>query len=62
MTTQQLEDLIKRAATAYYAGNPIMSDVQFDRYVAWLEALNPNSEVLKKTGWGYTLIVCPAIK
>lgn len=54
MTTQQLEDLIKRAATAYYAGNPIMSDVQFDRYVAWLEALNPNSEVLKKTGWGYT--------
>lgn len=54
MTTQQLEDLIKRAATAYYAGNAIMSDVQFDRYVAWLEALNPNSDVLKKTGWGYS--------
>lgn len=62
MTVQQLEDLIKRAATAYYAGSPIMSDVQFDRYVAWLEALDPKSEVLKKTGWGYSPDTVPGDK
>ena len=62
MTVDQLEEIIKNAAQAYYAGQPIMSDMQFDRYVAWLQAANPNSEVLNKTGWGYDPKTAPGDK
>ena len=54
MTKHELENLIQKAAQAYYSGEPIMSDRRFDQYVEWLRAIDPNSEVLKKTGWGYT--------
>ena len=52
MTIDQLENIVKDAATAYYSGQPIMSDNQFDRYVDWLRAVKPDSSVLI-TGWGY---------
>ena len=54
MTKHELENLIQRAAQSYYSGNAIMSDKRFDRYVEWLRAIDPDSEILKKTGWGYT--------
>ena len=53
MNKQELENLIQEAAQAYYSGNPIMSDKRFDQYVEWLRAIDQNSSVLHKTGWGY---------
>ena len=54
MTSEQLEKLITEAATAYYSGQPIMSDKKFDDYVQYLKMINPDSSVLKTTGWGYS--------
>ena len=70
MTVKDLENLIKRAATIYYSGqwegvtydNPIMSDAQFDQYVAWLRSIAPDSPVLQKTGWGYDPATLPGQK
>lgn len=54
MTAEQLETLVKQASEAYYSGQPIMSDSKFDQYVMWLKATKPDSEVLRKTGFGYS--------
>ena len=70
MTVKDLENLIRRAASIYYAGewegvkydNPIMSDAQFDQYVAWLRSIAPDSPVLQKTGWGYDPNTVPGDK
>lgn len=61
MTLKELKLLIRKAATIYYTGewegqkydNPIMSDAQFDQYVAWLRSLDPSAAEVNKTGWGY---------
>lgn len=53
MNAQELEQLIVRASQAYYEGHPIMSDARFDQYVVYLRSINPHSEVLNRTGWGY---------
>lgn len=46
----ELEKIIKEAQEAYYEGNPVMSDSEFDDL--WDELLNsyPNSELLKNVG------------
>jgi NAD-dependent DNA ligase len=52
-----MEDLIKRiteAATAYYEGDPIMSDDQFDLLVEELRSVDPSNKLLSTPGWGYT--------
>lgn len=69
MTLGELEEIIRKAASIYYSGEykgvkydkPIMTDKQFDQYVAWLKATNPNSEVLT-TGWGYDPKTVPGDK
>ena len=53
MNKAELENLIAHAAQMYYSGQPIMSDTKFDHYIEWLRAVDPDSEVLQKTGWGY---------
>ena len=53
MTIQELENKIRLAAQSYYEGKPIMSDKDFDAYIAYLKAANPDSEILTATGWGY---------
>ena len=49
---QELEKLIPYYAENYYSGNELISDQEFDKLTEELEELNPNSEILKKTGWG----------
>lgn len=52
---ENLIDLKKKiidAATAYYSGNPIMSDEHFDELVKDLETIAPNDALLSKVGWG----------
>lgn len=50
----QLESLIPKYAKSYYSGESEVSDEYFDSLVDELRALSPESEVLKKTGWGYS--------
>ena len=49
---ENLETQIAYYATKYYAGEPEISDEQFDALVDKLRSLNPRSKVLK-TGWGF---------
>lgn len=52
-----LEVRIKNAAQKYYTdGSSDLTDAEFDKLVDQLREENPNSEVLKKTGWGYSVI------
>lgn len=53
MTIGQLEQKIIDAAQAYYSGNPIISDREFDGMIDYLRAVNPTSEILTTVGWGY---------
>lgn len=49
----QLESLIPMYAESYYSGQSEVSDEYFDALVDELRTLKPDSEVLKKTGWGF---------
>lgn len=51
---KELESLITKYATSYYSGESDVSDEYFDSLVDELRTLNPDSEVLKKTGWGFS--------
>ena len=55
MDKETLESQILYYATKYYAGNPEISDDQFDMLVDNLRKLDPNSKVLN-TGWGFEVI------
>ena len=46
---------IVEAAEAYYLGEPIISDEEFDALVEELRALNPNHPVLTQVGWGISV-------
>lgn len=52
-TIEELENLIVKAATAYYEGHPFMSDEEFDNYIKELSRRHPGSEIFDKPGWGY---------
>lgn len=49
----ELVDDITSAAQAYYTGQAIMTDREFDRLVDRLRSLDPNNIILKTPGWGY---------
>lgn len=52
----ELEEKIQKAAQAYYTdGSSELSDDEFDRLVEQLRIENPESPLLKKTGWGYSV-------
>jgi DNA ligase (NAD+) len=47
-----LENMIVLYAKKYYEGNQIVTDDYFDKLVEELTATKPDSEILKKVGWG----------
>lgn len=47
-----LEQAIQQYAQAYYDGEPLISDIEFDSLVLQLKSEYPNSKLLE-TGWGY---------
>ena len=53
MTVGQLEQKIIDCSQAYYMGSPICSDREFDQMIEYLRAVDPTSEILTSTGWGY---------
>ena len=48
----ELETLIPYYAKYYYEGESLISDNDFDKLTEELERLKPDSEILKKVGWG----------
>jgi len=48
-----IEDGIKYYASKYYTGESEITDDEFDNLISHLRSLDPDSEVLKITGWGY---------
>lgn len=53
---KQLEERIKNAAQKYYEdGTSPMTDKEFDEAVDTLRSVNPESELLSKVGWGYSV-------
>jgi DNA ligase (NAD+) len=51
---RNLERTITEASQAYYEGKPFITDDKFDRLVAELREYDPDNEILKKTGTGYS--------
>lgn len=52
----ELEKKIVDAAQAYYTdGSSELTDEEFDNLVEQLRVENPESPLLKKTGWGYSV-------
>lgn len=49
-----LEKMITKYATSYYRGETEISDEAFDSLVDELRSINPNNELLRTPGWGYT--------
>ena len=49
----ELENKIIEASQAYYSGNAIITDAEWDNLIDELRVINPNSEVFNKIGWGY---------
>ena len=49
-----LENRIREASQAYYDGEPIMSNEEFDGLVEQLRKIDPENELLKKSGTGYS--------
>ena len=50
----ELEDMMKRAAQRYYAGEPLlMTDQDFDTLTEVLRAKQPDNKTLQSTGWGF---------
>ena len=52
MNKIDLENKIRHYASLYYAGNPEISDDEFDDLVDQLREIDPNSYVLTTVGWG----------
>lgn len=50
MNQKELENKIKEAQKEYYAGHPVISDVEFDELFDTLQRLYPDSELLSEVG------------
>lgn len=50
---EELENLIKNYSQSYYSGESEVDDEYFDSLVEELRSLDPDSEVINKTGWGF---------
>jgi DNA ligase (NAD+) len=54
MKLVELESKIKKYAQDYYDGHPTISDDAFDALVDELRKTDPDNQLLKVPGWGYT--------
>ena len=50
-----IKKVMKKCATAYYEGNALISDSEFDILVDTLKAINPKDKYLNTPGWGYKI-------
>lgn len=55
MNKTELENLIKINAQNYYEGKDCVEDTVFDSYVQLLRSIDPENELIRKTGWGYDI-------
>lgn len=52
---KRIKALMKKYSTAYYEGNALISDFDFEVLVETLKAINPNDKYLTTPGWGYKI-------
>lgn len=52
---KQIKYLMKKYSTAYYEGNALISDLDFEVLVDTLKAINPKDKYLTTPGWGYKI-------
>ena len=50
-----IKRMMKKCATAYYEGNALISDSDFEILVDTLKAINPGDKYLTTPGWGYKI-------
>lgn len=50
-----IKKLMKKCATAYYEGNALITDNEFEILVDTLKIINPNDKYLTTPGWGYKI-------
>lgn len=54
MKLDDLRTKIIESSQAYYSGNPIISDIEFDTMILQLEELSPGDELLQQISYGYS--------
>ncbi len=54
-STKVLSEAIRQAKVAYYDGNPIISDFEYDRLETSLRAINPDAPILSEVGYGESI-------
>ena len=52
---KEIKKLMKKYATAYYEGNALITDLDFDVLVDSLKLLSPKDKYLTTPGWGYKI-------
>ena len=50
-----IKQLMKKFATAYYEGNALISDADFDVLIDLLKLIDKNDPYLTTPGWGYKI-------
>ncbi len=51
----KVKHLMKKYATAYYSGQALIEDEDFEYLIQTLKVLDKDDEYLQKSGWGYKL-------
>lgn len=52
---RKIKTLMKKYSTAYYEGNALISDLDFEVLVDTLKLINPKDKYLTTPGWGYKI-------
>lgn len=52
---KRVKTLMKKYSTAYYEGNALISDLDFEVLVDTLKLINPKDKYLTTPGWGYKI-------
>ena len=55
LTKDEIENWVEEASQEYYSGEATVPDSIFDEVIEYLRSNYPDSELLGKTGWGYSV-------
>lgn len=53
MNKAELVEKIRKYSQSYYEGRAEITDAEFDKLVEELRSIDPDNDILSKTGWGY---------
>ena len=55
LAKQKIKHLMKKNATAYYSGQALIEDEDFEYLIQTLKIIDDKDEYLQKSGWSYSL-------